>query len=61
MYPDGTFKVLGRMVDRERFKIFGKVEYPGPIEDIVCQHPDVSQAYVSIYGKSIFILTKYTS
>ena len=47
MYPNGLFKVLGRMVCSERFKIFGKVEYAGPIEEIISQHPDIKLVYVS--------------
>lgn len=47
MFADGTFKILGRMNTDERFKIFGKVEYPGPIEEIFCQHSAINQAYVS--------------
>ena len=47
MFSDGTFKILGRILGNERFKIFGKVEYPGPIEEIMCMHTDISQAYVS--------------
>ena len=47
MYPNGLFKLLGRMVCAERFKIFGKVEYAGPIEEIISQHPDIKLVYVS--------------
>ncbi|XP_067949611.1 uncharacterized protein [Watersipora subatra] len=50
MFPDGTFKVLGRMNDNDRFKIYGKVEYSGPIENIISLHPEISQAYV-VTGK----------
>ncbi|XP_067937625.1 3-[(3aS,4S,7aS)-7a-methyl-1,5-dioxo-octahydro-1H-inden-4-yl]propanoyl:CoA ligase-like [Watersipora subatra] len=50
MFPDGTFKVLGRMNDKDRFNIYGKVEYPGPIEAIVCLHPEIRQAFV-VTGK----------
>ncbi|XP_067951996.1 3-[(3aS,4S,7aS)-7a-methyl-1,5-dioxo-octahydro-1H-inden-4-yl]propanoyl:CoA ligase-like isoform X1 [Watersipora subatra] len=50
MFPDGTFKVLGRMNDKDRFNIYGKVEYPGPIEEIFCLHPEIRQACV-VTGK----------
>ena len=49
MYPNGLFKILGRMVSAERFKIFGKVEYAGPIETIINQHPDIKLVYVGNY------------
>ena len=42
------------MNDNDRFNIHGKVEYPGPIEEIFCRHPEISQAYVS--NKEIWLI-----
>jgi len=46
MHPDGTFIIKGRTADAIRFKIFGDVVYPGPIEKIVSKYPGIKNALV---------------
>ncbi|KAF6022335.1 hypothetical protein EB796_019372 [Bugula neritina] len=48
MYPDGTFIIKGRAADAIRFKIFGDVVYPGPIEEVVSTYPGIKN--VSVVG-----------
>lgn len=47
MYPDGSISIKGRAADAMRFKVFGDVVYPGPIEQAVSLHPKVAQVSVS--------------
>ena len=47
MYSNGAIKIKGRIFGQDRFKIFGKVEYAGPIEEIFCLHSKILLAYVS--------------
>ena len=46
MYPDGTFVIKGRVADAIRFKVFGDVIYPGPIEEVLSLHPDIKDCSV---------------
>jgi len=48
MYPDGTFIIKGRVTDAIRFKIFGDVVYPGPIEEVVSTYPGIKNVSASI-------------
>ena len=34
--------IKGRVVDGIRFKVFGDVVYPGPIEQLLSQHPNIA-------------------
>jgi len=47
MYPDGTFIIKGRVTDAMRFKIFGDVVYPGPIEEVLLKYPSFKTVSVS--------------
>ncbi|KAF6019737.1 acsf [Bugula neritina] len=51
MYPDGTFIIKGRVADAMRFKVFGDVIYPGPIEEVVSKYPGVKD--VSVVGAGV--------
>ena len=46
MHPDGTFVIKGRVADAIRFKVFGDVIYPGPIEEVLSLHPDIKECSV---------------
>ncbi|XP_067951436.1 putative acyl-CoA synthetase YngI [Watersipora subatra] len=46
MYEDGTFIIKGRTADAIRFKVFGDVIYPGPIEEAMSQHPAIDDISV---------------
>lgn len=46
MYEDGTFVINGRVADALRFKVFGDVVYPSPIEEAVSQHPSIKDISV---------------
>jgi len=52
MYPDGTFIIKG-IADAMRFKVFGDVIYPGPIEEVVSKYPGVKDVSVSL----LYIIT----
>lgn len=58
MYPDGSFIIKGRSEDAIRFKIFGDVVYPGPLEQAASSHPsiqDVAVSYITTIIASIKI------
>lgn len=47
MDSDGTYIIKGRVSDALRFKCFGDVIYPAPIENALSKHPDIKDCAVS--------------
>mgnify|MGYP001791129131 FL=1 len=47
MFEDGSFQVKGRAIDAIRFKVYGDVIYPAPIEEALGQHPAIRDCSVS--------------
>lgn len=48
MFDDGYFQVKGRCSDAMRFKVFGDVLYPAPIEEVLGKHPAIKECSVSL-------------
>ena len=47
MAADGSFQLKGRVADAIRYKVWGDVIYPGPIEEVMGSYPDVKDCAVS--------------
>ena len=47
MAADGSFQLQGRVADAIRYKVWGDVIYPGPIEEVMGSHLDVKDCAVS--------------
>ena len=53
MNGDGSVQVKGRMADQIRYKVFGEVIYPAPVEAIVSKYPHVDGVAVSGPGTEL--------